>query len=447
MFCPTSELLVFEIETYGHGWYTTDQNDEKTLYLLVSHKNYAQSLFAKSRIESLVKNGNCDFLEITTDLDEIYGNIWTLIWTSYLVLNLNKLTTFDMNNPSGMESNRGFHEIAEVEKNLLHKVSKKIENKLVAKYGQNWQNSNQRIIIAVAGGSATGKTSQISKNLKDYFEKLGLKSQILSQDNWQIGRNFVDQFEKVDLETLTNEQKKLLFEIQKYKWDHPKNFDLDNCKKALEQILEGETEIEIPNFDLKNAQRNGSQIFEPTQITIFEGIYSFFGELTNFEFDYRIYGQNPFWARLLKRYFRFVYQMNIPKPEKALKQILGTVLTAHRDFVHSQTKTADEIVNLDYTFAKTIEILDLQPKSINLKSENEILQKNLEKKYENLTLDGLKMIWNFEFENGLGGLQIWQNQSTLQNYFAVFYGQKYWEFLAIETEFVQLFENTNFAEF
>ncbi len=85
MFCPTSELLVFEIESYGHGWYTTDQNDEKTLYLLVSHKNYAQSLFAKSRIESLVKNGNCDFLEITTDLDEIYGNIWTLIWTSYLV--------------------------------------------------------------------------------------------------------------------------------------------------------------------------------------------------------------------------------------------------------------------------------------------------------------------------------------------------------------------------
>ena len=105
--------------------------------------------------------------------------------------------------------------------------------------------------------------------------------------------------------------------------------------------------------------------------------------------------------------------MNIPKPEKALKQILGTVLTAHRDFVHSQTKTADEIVNLDYTFAKTIEILDLQPKSINLKSENEILQKNLEKKYENLTLDGLKMIWNFEFEKG-GGFLFGKYPLTIQ---------------------------------
>jgi len=107
---------VCEIESYGHGWYTTDQNNPKTLYLLVSHRDYPHSLFAKSRIENLVKNGNCDFLELESEYDLVYGNIWTLILTAKLISELNKNTNFDMNNPKGMESNRNFHEIFEQKK-------------------------------------------------------------------------------------------------------------------------------------------------------------------------------------------------------------------------------------------------------------------------------------------------------------------------------------------
>jgi fructoselysine-6-P-deglycase FrlB-like protein len=105
---------VYEIENYGHGWYTYDQDyRDKTLYILVSHSDHKHSLSAYKRIESLIKNTSSNYLEIYSNLDEVYGNIYTLIFTAFIIPKLNDITDFDMNNPQGMEENRGFHEIFE----------------------------------------------------------------------------------------------------------------------------------------------------------------------------------------------------------------------------------------------------------------------------------------------------------------------------------------------
>ena len=103
---------VHEIESYGHGWYTIDQeNRTSTLYILIKHQGHTHSLEAYERIQSLIKNTNSNYLDLVTDLDEIYGNIYVLAFFAHLIPLLNDMTDFDMNNPKGMEENRVFHEI------------------------------------------------------------------------------------------------------------------------------------------------------------------------------------------------------------------------------------------------------------------------------------------------------------------------------------------------
>jgi glucosamine 6-phosphate synthetase-like amidotransferase/phosphosugar isomerase protein len=103
---------VHEMETYGHGWYTIDQeNQDNTLYVLIKHSNHTHTVDAYNRIESLIKNTNSNYIDLSTELDFLYGNIYLLAFVAYLIPLMNDITNFDMNNPKGMEENRGFHEI------------------------------------------------------------------------------------------------------------------------------------------------------------------------------------------------------------------------------------------------------------------------------------------------------------------------------------------------
>jgi uridine kinase len=266
------------------------------------------------------------------------------------------------------------------------------------------------IIVAVSGGSATGKTSQVSKRINQELLESGYDSSILSQDSFQFGREYVDQFD--DKEPAGAEEETRYKRIKKYKWDTPENFDFVTSLTALEKIKAGEKQITIPNFEVKEVKRVGTKTIEPTRITIFEGLYSFYDQLNDFPFDLRIYVDTPFYARLLRRYFRFVYEMKIPKPEKALKQICTTVLAAHQDFVETQKQNCHYCINIPYEFSKTIEILGLEPKS--------------DKGWQNY-----EVIEQIEFESDGRAVIV---KSSNDYHFIVEYKSKIWENLVISEE-------------
>jgi uridine kinase len=297
-----------------------------------------------------------------------------------------------------------------IELNQLERVISQIKNLTE-------NNPNKRLIIAISGGSATGKTSQVSDEIDKALVLNTLDSSTLSQDNFQLGKDFIDQFD--DKAPSSVDDKKLFEQIQLYKWDLPLNFDYSTCLDTLNKIYNNEINVTIPNFDVKAVTRLGTKVLKPAKITIFEGLYSFDGILNNFPFDLKIYVETPFYARLLRRYFRFVYQMNIPKPDKALKQIFTTVLKAHIDFVEKQKKDADFVITVPYDFNETITRLNLQPNV-------------------SISLSDYKVESSLCFNN-TG--QILVNSKDNKFYFTVKYNDLIWECLEISNELKDTINN------
>jgi uridine kinase len=289
--------------------------------------------------------------------------------------------------------------------------------KIISKHAKD-KKLSETIFIAVSGGSATGKTSQVSKAIKSELENSGVSCKVLSQDNFQFGKDFVDQFEEKQPEN--EEEENLYKKIQKYKWDLTENFDLPNCFNSL-NILKDKGFVEIPNFDVISTTRKGTVNFTSSKVVIFEGLYSFYKELEDFPFFLKIYVETPFYARLLKRYFRFVYQMQIPKPEKALKQIFSSVLSAHKDFVEKQIPISDYIIEVPYSFEKTIEILNLKPKNESREFFNYISGENR---------DEFQMLREILFDEN-GKIMVVKNNDNEKFYFVVVYKSQVWEYLEI----------------
>lgn len=204
------------------------------------------------------------------------------------------------------------------------------------------------LLISIAGGSSTGKTTLVSQELFTLLRKVpGIKPLLLSQDNFQIGRPFVDSHGS------------------KYKWDDPRNFDLPACTVALKELI-NTNKTTIPIFSVRETRRTGSQFLESTasSVIIFEGLYTFFEDELAKMADYKIFVQSYFYARLLRRIFRFIYELKIPSFDIALRQMLLKVQLANKEQVSMQRKKSNLIIHTPYSFAETFERFDLENKQI-----------------------------------------------------------------------------------
>ena len=113
---------------------------------------------------------------------------------------------------------------------------------------------NQAVIIGIAGGSASGKTS-IAKQLYDYF-KGHHKVKILKQDDYY------------------KDQSHLSFEERaKTNYDHPFAFDTDLLVEHLKKLKKKER-IEKPTYDYTLHTRSSiTEVIEKRDVIILEGIF------------------------------------------------------------------------------------------------------------------------------------------------------------------------------
>ncbi len=195
-----------------------------------------------------------------------------------------------------------------------------------------------RLVIGVAGGSATGKSSAISRSLLQWAERqvfggAPVQGAILALDDFQLGRVFVDQSKSP------------------YRWDDPDNFDIPRVKAALCDIRE-HGRANVPTFSLAKVARGELQTFVAPQLTILEGLYALYPDLIE-NIDYGIYVETPLAGRVVRRVFRFLYEHQIDKPLTAISQCLTTVLAAHREKVVPQRLAADSVITLPYSFEET----------------------------------------------------------------------------------------------
>jgi uridine kinase len=206
--------------------------------------------------------------------------------------------------------------------------------------------NKERVIIGVAGGSATGKSSAVSREVLRWAEQqviggVAVRGTILAQDDFQRGREFVQN------------------STSPYRWDDPGNFDLSSVKGALKSIAK-HGQAEVPTFSLATVSRGDSRSFVAPQLTILEGLYALHPDVFDC-IDYGIYVETPLSGRVIRRVFRFLHEHKIDEPVTAIRQCLTTVLAAHRDLVIPQRLAANSVVTVPYSFEETARRFPVPP--------------------------------------------------------------------------------------
>lgn len=184
---------------------------------------------------------------------------------------------------------------------------------------------NKPIIIGIAGGTGSGKTSVANEIVKDLL-KSNVEILLLEQDSYYV-----------KLDHLTFEER------IKLNYDHPDYIDFDLIIEHLDKLLNWES-IEKPLYDFTIYNRiKEVEVVEPKKVIIIEGILIFSVEKLRKYFDMKIFVDTDDDVRLLRRIRRDMNERGRDF-ESINKQYLETVKPMHLEFVEPSKRYADIII-------------------------------------------------------------------------------------------------------
>ena len=178
------------------------------------------------------------------------------------------------------------------------------------------------IVIGVAGGTGSGKTTLV----KALMNRFGENITVLSHDNYYKQHN-----------ELTYEER------AKLNYDHPDAFDTDMMIEHLRLLKQG-VAIDCPTYDFAVHKRaEGILHIEPEKVIVVEGILIFQDLELCREMDIKIFVDTDADVRLCRRIRRDVRKRG-RTIESVIDQYLTTVKPMHEQFVEPSKKNADLIV-------------------------------------------------------------------------------------------------------
>ncbi|XP_072346858.1 uridine-cytidine kinase 2-like isoform X2 [Scyliorhinus torazame] len=152
------------------------------------------------------------------------------------------------------------------------------------------RNGHPPFLIAVSGGTASGKSSVCQK----IVELLGQNK--VDQQQRQVVILSQDSFYKV----LTTEQKAKASKGQ-YNFDHPDAFDNELILHTLKDIIDGKT-VSIPVYDFVEHSRQGEMVqVYPADVVLFEGILVFYSQEIRDLFQMKLFVDTDADTRLSRR--------------------------------------------------------------------------------------------------------------------------------------------------
>lgn len=179
---------------------------------------------------------------------------------------------------------------------------------------------NKPIIIGVAGGTASGKTTVSHKIL----EIIGPERLAYIQH---------DSYYK-DLSHLPLEARKA------FNFDHPDSLENELLISHLEQLLRGQP-VQVPVYDFAQYIRaNQLRPVEPKQVIIVEGILIFADKTLREMMDFKIYVDAPADLRFIRRLRRDIAERG-RAVDYVINQYLETVRPMHLEFVEPSKLYAD----------------------------------------------------------------------------------------------------------
>lgn len=180
------------------------------------------------------------------------------------------------------------------------------------------------VIIGIAGGSASGKTS-IGKKLQAEF--VDTKSfQILKMDDYYQDQSHLTMDERV-----------------KTNYDHPHAFDMELLVKHIKQLKQRQG-INKPRYDFVNHTRfEDYEWVQPTDVVIIEGLFALEEKQIRKLLDIKIFVDTPADVRFIRRLLRDVNDRGRTM-ESVVNQYMTTVRSMHDLFIEPSKRFADVII-------------------------------------------------------------------------------------------------------
>ncbi|AYC29701.1 uridine kinase [Paenisporosarcina cavernae] len=184
-------------------------------------------------------------------------------------------------------------------------------------------NKKKPVVIGIAGGSGSGKTSVTNAIYEVYKEKAVV---VIEQDYYYKDQSHLEFEERLQ----TN-------------YDHPLAFDNELLIEHLHQLLERQA-IEKPVYDYAVHTRSSKTIhIEPQDVIILEGILVLEDEKLRELMDIKLFVDTDADLRIIRRILRDINERG-RSIDSVVEQYLTVVRPMHNQFIEPTKRYADIII-------------------------------------------------------------------------------------------------------
>ncbi|KUP05807.1 uridine kinase [Bacillus coahuilensis m2-6] len=179
------------------------------------------------------------------------------------------------------------------------------------------------VVIGIAGGSGSGKTS-VTKSIFESFKNRSIL--MLEQDYYYKDQSHLPFEERL----MTN-------------YDHPLAFDNDLLIEHLQQLIYYKS-VEKPVYDYKMHTRSSETItIAPKDVIIVEGILVLEDERLRNLMDIKLYVDTDADLRIIRRMLRDIKERG-RSIESVIEQYVNVVRPMHNQFIEPTKRYADVII-------------------------------------------------------------------------------------------------------
>ena len=183
----------------------------------------------------------------------------------------------------------------------------------------------QPIVIGVAGGSGSGKTTVVRK----IFEAIDdSRVTVIEHDRYYRDRNDLRLEERAALN-----------------YDHPDSLETDLLVRHVNELRAGRS-VEVPVYDFaRHARKHETETITPRRALIVEGILIYTDPALRKLMDVKVYVDTDDDTRFIRRLRRDISERG-RTVESVIEQYMSTVKPMHLEFVEPSKRYADIIVPL-----------------------------------------------------------------------------------------------------
>ena len=212
-----------------------------------------------------------------------------------------------------------------------------------------------QVVIAVAGGSASGKTSEVAEKLVKAYQG---RAVMLSMDDYSRGSEYVRQLKEQGVEI---------------NYDMPNYIDIDLMVRHLALLKKGMS-VWVPVFDfLTGEPSERKRLIKPVDLIVVEGLFALDERIAK-QSSANVFVDISTHGRAMRRFFRDVKRTKMI-PNDIIRYFAEVVEPMHDRYVAVGMKNADVIIENEYD--PQVESSNAGHRELQLKFESSLSEESI----------------------------------------------------------------------